>query len=231
MASITTTCPHCKTNNCQFQMVSEPYRSDNGNYGGIGGFVAQAAFKCGSCSQLIIGVMEVTSAMGFENFKVLSQSDINFTNFRDPGKTIRLLAQFPPIQKGTCPSHCPENVERAFNEAEKALRAGAHSLAAAGFRKSIERAISPFLPEGSKARMLGPKLGELEKSNLLPEAMLEWIRIVKDDGNFAMHDEDRDFETAEEVEPTRLFTHTLLQYLFTLPDELKAAREKIEARK
>ncbi len=72
--------------------------------------------------------------------------------------------------------------------------------------------------------MLGPKIGMLEKTNLLPPAMLDWIRIVKNDGNFALHDDDHDFDSREEIEPAREFAFTLLTYLYTLPEKVRRAQ-------
>lgn len=77
--------------------------------------------------------------------------------------------------------------------------------------------------------MLGPRLGDLEKSGILPPAMLDWIRIVKDDGNFALHDDEHDFDTREQVEPAREFAFTLLTYLYSLPEKVRIARGLPEA--
>jgi len=79
--------------------------------------------------------------------------------------------------------------------------------------------------------MLGPKLGNLEDKGLHPPAMLDGIRVVKDDGNFALHDNDRDFEKNADVLQARDFASTLITYLYTLPQKVAEAREDIDGRK
>jgi len=230
MASIQTTCPYCKTQNCFFRTLAPP--ATRVGEKDVGYISFQVPCVCFACGGVIVATFKGYCKSPNDIYNLFNESR-DVTNVIDEGSkpNVSLFEVSPKPAQAAHPEHCPENVARAFIEAENTLLAGSYTLAAAGYRKAIERAITPLMPAGSNARMLGHKLGELKKSALLPEAMLEWIKVVKDDGNFALHDEDRDFESAEEVEPTRMFAHTLLQYLFTLPAEVKAAREKIEARK
>lgn len=139
--------------------------------------------------------------------------------------TGNLLWQAPELPAPNVPAHLPDAIQRAFLDAEKAFSQGIWSLAAGGYRKAVDRAITPLIGEDAKGKMLGPKIGMLERTNLLPPAMLDWIRLVKDDGNFALHDDDQDFDSREEVEPAREFASTLLTYLYTLPEKVRIARD------
>jgi hypothetical protein len=138
--------------------------------------------------------------------------------------TAHLSFQGPEPPKPNIPDHLPERVLRPFLDAEAAFATGLFSLAAAGYRKAVDRAVTPLIGDQAKGKMLGPKIGMLERLGILPPTMLEWIRLVKDDGNFALHDDDHDFDEKSQVEPAREFTFTLLTYLFTLPEKVRIAR-------
>jgi hypothetical protein len=122
--------------------------------------------------------------------------------------------------------HMPAGVLRAYLDAEKAFPQGIWNLAAAVYRKAVDRGIMPLIGDEAKTKMLGPEIGMLERTSLLPPTMLDWIRVVKDDGNFALHDDDHDhdLDTRKEVEPAREFAFTLLTYLYTLPEKVRIAQ-------
>ena len=145
---------------------------------------------------------------------------------KDQG-TIRLDGYLPEIAEVSCPNHCPDNVQRAFIEAEKALQGGLFPSAAASYRKAVERAVTPFVDDKYKNKMLGQKLGNLEGKSLFPEVMLDFIRVVKDTANHALHAEDHDFTSTQEVAPAREFAKMLLTYLYTLPEQVKTAKSAL----
>lgn len=222
--SIKTDCPFCNAKNTQVSSKLVPQAVDYPYQGKPRDAAFELPMTCGSCESWII--VYFTELRGFER-----------TANGDPTKIIKIkensykLSATQPIQQTPyCPSDTPKNVERAFVEAESARLACLFSAAASHYRKTVDRAITPLLPKMNPKDMLGKKLGALEKGEILPDVMLEWIRIVKDDGDYAMHDDDRDFETAEEIEPARQFTKTLLHYLFTMPKDVERARATIEAR-
>ena len=58
----------------------------------------------------------------------LSTSEsINSLNLEGEG-TIKLDGYLPKTAEASCPDHCPDNVQRAFIEAEKALQGGLFPL-------------------------------------------------------------------------------------------------------
>ena len=127
----------------------------------------------------------------------------------------------------TCPLYCPENVKTAFIEAEKAFNTGLFTSAVSGYRKTIDRAVTPLVE--NKNGMLGQKLESLKTAKIFPEVMLDYIKLVKDSGNFALHDSDHDYTKSEEVEWVREFTRMLLEYIFTLPKQVKIEQEKLDS--
>ena len=161
----------------------------------------------------------------YSNFLTTSES-INSLNLESEGR-IKLDGYLPKTAEASCPDHCPDNVQRAFIEAEKALQGGLFPSAAASYRKAVERAVTPFVDDKCKDKMLGQKLGNLEGKSLFPKVMLDFIRVVKDTANHALHAEDHDFTSKGEVAPAREFAKMLLTYLYTLPEQVKTAKSAL----
>ena len=161
----------------------------------------------------------------YSNFLTTSES-INSLNLESEGR-IKLDGYLPKTAEVSCPDHCPDNVQRAFIEAEKALQGGLFPSAAASYRKAVERAVTPFVDDKCKDKMLGQKLGNLKGKSLFPKVMLDFIRVVKDTANHALHAEDHDFTSKGEVAPAREFAKMLLTYLYTLPEQVKTAKSAL----
>lgn len=181
---------------------------------------------CRTCSRMSIAMFQHHENTAYDTEMLVGDLTVRLIH-----KTMGLrgapefIGQVPKVAGPNVPEHLPANVVRAYLEAEKAFAQGIWSLAAGGYRKAVDRAITPLLGEQAKGKMtLGPKIGLLEKTNLLPPAMIEWIKIVKDDGNFALHDDDQDFDAEQDVTPAREFAFTLLTYLYTLPEKVRLAR-------
>ena len=180
--------------------------------------------KCGSCFRVIVADFSISKATSFSNNQPLTGNLTRFVRRGLEEITSIYRSHVPSSPAPEVPPHLPKRVLNPFLDAEKAFAQGIWSLAAAGYRKAVDRAITPLIGEAAQGKMLGPKIGMLERTQLLPPAMLEWIRIVKDDGNFALHDDDQDFDTREQVQPAREFAFTLLTYLYSLPEKVRLAR-------
>ncbi|MBT3142899.1 DUF4145 domain-containing protein [Ruegeria litorea] len=217
-------CPHCQTRNSHFSGEENKINASKSFDSKPRGVVAEMPITCSSCKSISIGYFE-----GIERREMLQLLDTNQFQYQD--LIFQLKTTIPKMPNPTCPEHTPKNVELAFIEAENALIARLYGSAASGYRKTIDRAITPLVDDGFKTKMLGQKLGNLQKSQSLPQTMIDWISIVKDNGNYALHDDDRDFVSEAEIMPARQFTLTLLQYLFTMPEEVKRARAAIDERK
>ncbi|WP_299558665.1 hypothetical protein [uncultured Sulfitobacter sp.] len=131
--------------------------------------------------------------------------------------------QYPEFPRPETPEHLPNDVAAALLDAERCFAEGLFNPAATFYGKAIERAIKPLLGD-NPPKMLGPMLGRLEESGLLPDPMIDWIRLIKESRNLATHD-DADFQCRGDVEPARDFTLMLLRYLFTMPEEVRIARQ------
>lgn len=218
-------CPHClmsRASHTVLSVVSHLKQRSRVPYT----YELEVSGKCAGCGHCSLACIEVEAATDPAKAALKGDLSLQFHDQRSPDRpmTGKLLWQAPDLPSPSVPPHLPDAIERAFLDAEKAFSQGIWSLAAGGYRKAVERAISPLLGEDAKGKMLGPKIGMLERTDLLPPAMLDWIRIVKDDGNFALHDDDQDFDSREEVEPAREFAFTLLTYLYSLPEKVRIAR-------
>ena len=187
--------------------------------------------RCGACRSLIILYFEAQTYQNYDNPEFIpsflsTSESINSLNLEGEG-TIELDGYLPKTAEASCPDHCPDNVQRAFIEAEKALQGGLFPSAAASYRKAVERAVTPFVDDKYKDKMLGQKLGNLEGKSLFPKVMLDFIRVVKDTANHALHAEDHDFTSKGEVAPAREFAKMLLTYLYTLPEQVKTAKSAL----
>jgi hypothetical protein len=142
------------------------------------------------------------------------------------GSKIALVGYTPHPAKPDVPEHLPENVRRSFVGAESARLAGLWTEAAASYGKAIDRSISKEIPEDGKRRTLGQKLKWIRDNKNLPHPLIDWISVVLEDRNFAAHDEDRDFESEEEIESTRAFANIFLTYMHTMPERVRIERER-----
>lgn len=224
------TCAHCKGSEITFRVlfvnyIQKRWRNEvEPNYENVG--------LCQGCERISIGMFNgvkngdrdspIESGTLYGNVNEFSE-DYVWTAFE-------YLVPNPSSQD--IPEHLPDNVSRAFKEAEQALAHGLFSSSAANYRKAVDRAVTDTLKSAGEEvggrSMLGQKLSLIMKSDLLPKAMTEWIRIVKDDGNFALHDEDKDFESSDQIEPMRQFSHALLTYLYTMPFRVELAGQNNE---
>lgn len=221
------TCPHCAVEKAPIRVVHLHFARTIERGGRDASIDLNAAGVCDLCNRMIVSgyavlspVVEISRAT-LDNWK--GDLSGHFTIHTKTSKAQHIFSG-PSMKPESVPEHLPDRILKPFLDAEKAFSHGIWGIAAAGYRKAVDRAVTPLIGDAAKGKMLGPKIGMLEKTGLLPPAMLDWIRIVKDDGNFALHDDDHDFDRREQVEPAREFAFTLLTYLFTLPEKVRIAR-------
>lgn len=194
------------------------------------GAETEAAAICGNCGSAMIAYLRCGGSQGRFREKAAAYNSLHSLH----GTGCELLGVKPEPPRPDVPAHLPPRVERAMLDGERAFLRRDWNGVAAHYRKAVDRAVTVILsqmdpPIDPGRKMLGQKIALLENTGLLPAPMLEWIRIVKDQGNFALHEDDRDFENAEEIEPARRFARLLLEYLFTLPKEIELSRKQTGA--
>lgn|GEM_PF-2301179 len=142
-------------------------------------------------------------------------------------RKIRITSQYPSAPLSRSIPELPEQVAKAFHEAEDTFAARHVASAAMGYRRTLERALKVLHADGKG--MLDKRIRTLEKSNALPASMIDLLDSVKFLGNDAAHElEDPE---PEDVETGRDFTHLFLTYVFELPARVEKARAARDQRK
>lgn len=137
-----------------------------------------------------------------------------------------------PSSKPSVPRHTPEDVERHFIDGIRILSGDVAAAAGNSFRTALEKATDHLLrksDEDSKltAGSLHDRIKLLKKKNLLTPQLFDWAEIIRKWGNMGAHG-DSGF-TMERAHELKKFTEKFLEYVFTMPEEVKRAQEKLES--
>ncbi|WP_299145997.1 DUF4145 domain-containing protein [uncultured Tateyamaria sp.] len=192
----------------------------------------EAVGRCRACKSLMLVYFEILDELSYavrEFSWPQVAADVTLTTFSKPVRTVRFLGTIPHAPRAEIPPHIPANVERSFLGAEHARMAQLWTEAAASYGKAIDRGITPLVPDDGKRRTLGQKLYWLRENGNLAQPLIEWIGVILEDRNFAAHDDDRDFESDEEITTIRDFANILLTYLYTMPKRVEIARGETQA--
>ena len=247
MTTMTLDCSACPSKIMTFTVLQIDY--DNPRYQAIKmnpkpKTRLQVLAKCNGCKAF--NIVKILSNYDTDELVLLQYNRLQFTS--NPEKwcntsnkshqefgLFHLQSHTLAFADETCPLYCPENVKTAFIEAEKTFNAGLFSGAVIQYRKTMERAVTllvddkELVGEKTKKVSLYKNLENLKDTNVFPEVMLDYIDVIRLAGNFAVHDNDRDYKSAEEVEPFRVFTRMLLEYIFTLPEQVKKEKERLDS--
>jgi hypothetical protein len=126
------------------------------------------------------------------------------------------------------PEHLPVQIEEAFREGATCLAVGCYNAAGTMFRLCVDLATRTLLPEHEIAglnpkvrRDLGLRLPWLFTNDLLPAVLHDLSSCIKDDGNDGAHAGTLGKEDAEDMLD---FTNSLLERLYTEPENLRLAQ-------
>ena len=230
MPTVTLKCPYCLTDNTCFEVSNFKNVYKVRNMQKPKETTHEAIGECRSCKSFCViffkAIADSHTRIKDRFCNYINQLSTEINVLEAPGMNVfqmKLIGQTPRPSKALCPKHCPENVETAFLEAEKARITGLFSAASAGYRKTVDRAVTPLVRDlqgYNDHSTLGKKLKLIKDNELFPKIMIEWISIVSKNGNFSLHDDDKDYSEEEEISPSQKFTRALLEYLYTLPDEV-----------
>ncbi|MCG7574874.1 DUF4145 domain-containing protein [Phaeobacter sp. CNT1-3] len=218
-------CPFCKTKSVGAVVENLAPRNINTVLGYQGVLTGPAT--CNNCGEYVILIVEEfikTKGQGFSPINTPTQPT-NIDGHRSGSRTFSLTGWYPETAGPKVPDHLPENVHRAFLSAEKDRSNGSWTSAAMQYGKAIDRGITPLLTDTPGRLTLGQKLGKLRDRGELPQPLLDWIGVALKDRNFASHDDDKDFDSEEEIATIRDLATILLTYLYTMPKRVEIARE------
>lgn len=119
--------------------------------------------------------------------------------------------------------HIPKEVKDAFDAALK-VRNLEGAICVLALRRALEKMCKQ---KGAHGKDLFAKLKDLQEKRVLPEIINDVSYILRKEGNSAAHADDVEFDTGT-VNLMIEFTRTILDYVYTLPEKIKMAQERIK---
>lgn len=119
--------------------------------------------------------------------------------------------------------YIPKGVKDAFESALK-VRNLDGAVCVLALRRALEKMCKD---KGANGKDLFNKLKDLQSKKILPEIMNDISYILRKEGNSAAHADDIEFDQ-ETVNLMIEFTQTIFDYVYTLPEKIKKAQERIK---
>ncbi|WP_175596802.1 DUF4145 domain-containing protein [Bacillus sp. MRMR6] len=117
----------------------------------------------------------------------------------------------------------PKGVKDAFDAAIK-VRNLDGAICILALRRALEKMCKQ---KGAKGNDLFTKLKDLQDKHILPPIMNEISYILRKEGNSAAHADEIEFDP-ETVNLMIEFTHTIFNYVYTLPEKINKAQERFK---
>lgn len=130
---------------------------------------------------------------------------------------------WPPSLAIDAPQHLPEKVLRSYIEAAKARRAELWNAACSSYRRCLELALKEFAPDVAARALMG-RIDKLAAEHRITPALQAWAHDLRLDGNEAVHGDEE--ATPEIAGQMHHLTYFLLTYLYTLPQQIEAAKAR-----
>ena len=138
-----------------------------------------------------------------------------------------------PSIKSNAPRYTPKEVETHFLDGLKILSVGVWSSAGNSFRTTLEKATDYLIENRCEAsnvghRSLRDRIKFLKEKNMISIQIFEWAEIIRTLGNMGTHG-DPEFTEKDACE-LKHFTEKFLEYVFTMPEEVRKTRKKLESK-
>jgi hypothetical protein len=146
-------------------------------------------------------------------------------NIGAPNGPFQIMEIFPSQPVIDAPGSVPAGVEKAFKQAAESRRGGHYDAAAAMYRKAMEVALKGLSPE-IEAWKIEKRIDKMAAEGLITNDLKDWAHELRLDGNDAVHEDEMTKEVIDQMHSLCTF---LLTYLFTLPEQVKAARARRDA--
>jgi hypothetical protein len=203
MAILTYRCPHCRTEYVGLRVVS---------FMSIKNWQCAAHLMCPKCNLPSCGILDAPGGANIRPDQVLGH----------PGDLLddkwQVLEFWPTPPAPAIPEHIPDAVGRALLQAERnAVTAGNEEAAGIMYRKALDLAITSIAADVKGN--LKSRIEKLVERHDLTPSLGDWANQIRVLGNEAAHEEEP--PTRDDLEALRGFTGLVLQYLFTLPAQVK----------
>ena len=131
-----------------------------------------------------------------------------------------------PLQFDKHPEHWPEAAGRYWLQAKRNIRDENWDAAAVMARSALQLALRDSKAQG---KSLKQEIDDLASKGILPPLMKEWSDNVRDLGNVSAHPEPTQQPTnPQDARDIVSFLDFLLEYLYTLPHQIRQYRERTE---
>jgi hypothetical protein len=135
---------------------------------------------------------------------------------------------YPKPKPSELPNHCPENVGRAFLQAEDGLKRRSFDAAVAMDRRALELMTKEKAPDAADKPLIN-RIEMLGARHQITPDLKDWAHNLRTMGNEAVHGVDG--LTEDEASSTHELTKFILTYVYTLPEQVRLAKEKRDAAK
>ncbi|GAC1040864.1 DUF4145 domain-containing protein [Rhizobium sp. No.120] len=220
MGVISASCTECKANDVSMRITGHSSPQMTGNQVGRYpfGYVMVVCSRCEKPSLFVVDYKGTATWQGVANS--LQQAMVApLTN--NLSATEHQISRFKVNVAGSpFPDHLPDDVLKAFQQAETNFDLENHEEAAATmYRRALERALKFSHP--ALTGTLAAKIKTLVSNGELPRSLGDWADEIRLIGNDGAHD---DGVTREELKAARMFCDSFLRYLITLPTEVASRR-------
>lgn len=208
MAIMITTCPHCSAASMTFTLAGEYAINEMPSQRFLFG-------RCGGCQYPIAARVHHRHGGSWAGKDLVG----DIFKLRD----YHCLKIWPSFETVAAPDSVPDKVGRNFIEAAEARRRQSWNAACGMYRRTMEIALKSFAPD-VEAWKLEKRIDKLASEHRITPEIQKWAHELRLDGNEALHgDGDADQNMADQMHH---LTHFLLVYLYTLPADIEAVRER-----
>jgi hypothetical protein len=233
MSTIVHDCPRCGAKRITFEVCAELHVNTKYNWQKF----YESFCVCRSCYRstvFVIGFRDSQCERLFKNPDSIANFDGDITSlFEVEGYISRAnLHSLDP------PEHLPDDIRLAFEEGASCFAINCYNAAATMFRLCLDLATKPLLPSADEdglakpnekeRRDLGLRLQWLFRHKLLPEALVELAKCVREDANDGAHAGTLSRADAEDLID---FATAILERLITEPEKLRIAQQRRDERR
>jgi hypothetical protein len=176
-----------------------------------------AFFSCNRCQGGLVVEYLFSSGMGYHDIQSIPGDP------SENGFTQRKMYPQPVPMK--LPAHTPTPLDRYYQQASDSLRRGDFDASGAMSRKVVD--VSTKLLLGDEAKKHGniqSRINAVAEKGLIIPDLRDWAHQIRLGGNEAAHDEEP--YAQEEAEDLLSFTELYLTYVYTLPGQLAARKDR-----